>query len=165
MKKRTPSAPTTVRGVAVRPFVRHFLEMVVAMILGMMVLEPVWLLTFPVLGWSVVLERPDLHSLLMATSMTLGMAAWMRFRRHGWIPVAEMAAAMYVPFIVLFVPFWTGIVSGDTMFLAGHLLMLPAMLLVMLRRPQEYAQHNHRGRRAPEQAAAAVPPTTPSTSR
>lgn len=166
MTKTTPSDPRTVRGVPVRPFVRHYVEMVVAMIVGMAALEPLWTLVLPPLGASVVLERPDLHALLMATDMTVGMSLWMWYRGHGWIPVGEMAAAMYLPFIVLFVPFWTGVISADSLFIAGHLLMLPAMLLAMLRRPHEYSRHDHRGSRARghDSAAVTVPPTTPPTS-
>jgi hypothetical protein len=28
----------------------------------------------------------------------------MRFRRHGWAAIAEMAVTMYAPFVVLFPP-------------------------------------------------------------
>jgi len=106
--------------------------MVAAMLVGMLVLHPVWMFLFPLLGWSVALERPDLHTLLMATDMTLGMTAWMRYRGHRWRPVAEMASAMYLPFVVLIGPLWVGLITGTTLFVAGHLLMLPAMLGVML---------------------------------
>lgn len=35
------------------------------------------------------------RSLAMATTMTIGMAAWMALRRHSWIGIAEMGAAMF----------------------------------------------------------------------
>jgi len=56
---------------------------------------------------------------------------------------------MYAPFIILFVPYWTGLITADGLFLVGHLLMLPAMLLAMLHRRAEYTDHttNHSGRR------------------
>ena len=76
--------------------------------------------------------------MLMATTMAVGMAVWMRYRGHGWAPVAEMCAAMYVPFLALFVPLWTSLITPDELMLWGHLLMLPAMAAVMLLRPAEY---------------------------
>src|SRR3954452_17192424 len=87
--------------------VRHYLEMVVAMLVGMVALSPVWSLVWP--GWTAVFE---VHLLLMATNMAIGMAAWMAFRRHSRIAIAEMSAVMYAPFLVLLVPYWVGAVSA-----------------------------------------------------
>ena len=126
-----------------RAFLRHYLEMVVAMVLGMVALEPLWGLVLPALGWGVLLERPDLHVLLMATDMTVAMTAWMRYRGHRWRPVVEMAAAMYLPFAVLLGPLWAGWISSRALFLAGHVLMLAGMALAMLLRPDEYTRHRH----------------------
>jgi hypothetical protein len=39
---------------------------------------------------------------------TIATAAWMRFRRHGRAAIAEMAVAMYAPFVVLFPPLGWG---------------------------------------------------------
>ena len=113
--------------------VRHYLEMVVAMVVGMVALGPVWSLLWP--GWTAVFE---VHVAVMATNMALGMAAWMAFRKHSAIAIAEMSAAMYVPFLVLLVPYWLGAVSAGVVFTAGHLLMLPAMAAPMLWRRHEY---------------------------
>ena len=79
-------------------FIRHYLEMLAAMVLGMLVLEPLW----------PTIDRVELQALVMATNMTIGMAALMAARRHAWPGIVEMSAAMYAPFIVLFVPYWTG---------------------------------------------------------
>ena len=125
-----------------RRFVRHFVEMVVAMIVGMAVLGPVWVMLLTLLGCASLLEHAEIHALLMATDMTIGMSLWMRYRGHGWASIREMAAAMYLPFVVLFVPLWAGLISAETMLTGGHLLMLPAMLFAMLRRRDEYkVQH------------------------
>lgn len=48
---------------------------------------------------------------------------------------------MYVPFVLLLVPYRAGVLSGEGVILAGHVLMLPAMVLAMLRRPAEYTGH------------------------
>lgn len=111
------------------------------MVVGMVVLHPVAMFLFPLLGWSSALSRPDLHVLVMATDMSIAMALWMRYRGHRWGPIAEMSGAMYLPFVVLLVPLWLGEISGATLFVAGHLLMLVAMLGVMLLRPDEYSGH------------------------
>jgi flagellar biosynthetic protein FliP len=115
-------------------FVRHYLEMVAAMLAGMFALGWLENLLFP--GLSLPTE---LAVLVMATNMSLGMAAWMRVRRHAWRPIAEMSAAMYLPFAVLLVPFWTGLLDAGALMMWGHVLMLPAMAAVMLLRPAEYA--------------------------
>ena len=122
------------RGHRVWHFVRHYLEMVVAMLAGMLVLGPLEGLVWPALT-----ARPDVGVMVMATNMAIGMGAWMRFRGHSWRGIAEMSASMYVPFAVLLVPFWAGAIGEHTMMTWGHLLMLPAMALVMLLRPSEYA--------------------------
>ncbi len=120
-------------------FIRHFLEMLAAMVLAMVALEPLW----------PTIDRVELHALAMATNMTIGMAAWMAIRSHAWPGIVEMSAAMYAPFIILFVPYWTGLITAGGLFTLGHVLMLPAMLLTMLRRRAEYtAAHTaHRARR------------------
>ncbi|MDO3703187.1 hypothetical protein Q3W71_16060 [Micromonospora sp. C28SCA-DRY-2] len=113
----------------VRPLVRHYVEMVVAMTVGMTVLG--------VLRSSVGLtvafaERPGAAYLLMATDMAIGMAVWMRVRRHPWPATLEMCAAMYLP--VALVPLvWAGVVGSMTFMIAVHVLMLAAMLVVLLR--------------------------------
>ena len=110
------------------------------MVLGMLVLEPLW----------PTVHGVELQALVMATNMTIGMTALMAVRRHAWPGIVEMSAAMYAPFIILFVPYRTGLITADGLFLLGHLLMLPAMLLAMLHRRAEYtAAHttHHSGRR------------------
>lgn len=121
-----------------RRFVRHYLEMVAAMLVGMIVLMPVVSLLAAAAGRAEVLERPTVSAFVMAGTMTAGMTVWMRYRRHGWPATAEMGAAMVLPFVVGLVPYWAGVIDGDAAVLAGHVLMLPVMVLVMLRRREEY---------------------------
>jgi hypothetical protein len=138
-----------------RRFTLHYLAMVAAMLIGMAVLAPVWVAAFAVIGCSSLLEHADVHALVMATNMTVGMSLWMRYRGHGWGATGEMAVAMYLPFIALFAPYWTGKITGTTMLLAGHVLMLPCMVAVMLRRRDEYSQpHTHHPRPARHQPVA-----------
>ncbi|MGS0684280.1 hypothetical protein ACVBEQ_03805 [Nakamurella sp. GG22] len=113
-------------------FIRHFLEIFAAMVLGMLVLGPLW----------PTVNGVEFRALVMATNMTIGMAAWMAVRRHSWPAIVEMSAAMYAPFVALFAPYWTGLITAGGLFLLGHLLMLPAMLLAMLHRRAEYTTHH-----------------------
>lgn len=130
------------RTARVKWFLRHYLEMVVAMVAGMVALGPAWSWVFESLQVTGFFSRPDMAALVMATNMTIAMSALMRYRGHSWRPITEMAAAMYLPFAVLFVPLWMGFISGGTLMVAGHVLMLPAMALAMLLRSDEYT-HDH----------------------
>jgi flagellar biosynthetic protein FliP len=129
-----PQPAAAARGHRVRHFVRHYLEMVLAMLAGMVVLGPLENLVWPALT-----TRADVGVLVMATNMSIGMGAWMRFRGHSWRSTAEMSASMYLPFAVLLVPFWAGHLGAGGLMAWGHVLMLPAMALVMLVRRAEYA--------------------------
>ena len=97
-----------------------------------------------VFGQLDILQRPDVSAMVMATNMTIGMSVWMLYRKHSWSSIAEMGAAMYLPFMVLLVPYWAGQLPGNTVMMGGHALMLPAMLAAMLVRRREYTgQHSH----------------------
>jgi flagellar biosynthetic protein FliP len=125
MTTATDLARKTSRSRSALRFTLHYVEMVVAMVVGMIVLGPLW---------------PDLPGgatvdvLVMATNMSVGMAAWMRIRKHGWAGIAWMCASMYAAFALVLPPYWIGLIDAGTMMTAGHILMLPLMLAVMLRR-------------------------------
>jgi hypothetical protein len=59
-------------------------------------------------------------------------------RGHVLAVSAGEKTSMYLPFAVLFVPYWAGAVSGSVVMDAGHLLMLPLMALAMVWRRDEY---------------------------
>ncbi|WP_167414127.1 hypothetical protein [Streptomyces carpinensis] len=123
-----------------KKFALHFAEMVAAMAVGMVVLHPVWMFALDALGAAALMHNPYTGALIMATNMTMAMSAWMRFRGHRWRPIAEMGAAMYVPFLALFVPLALKLIGTGALMLWGHVLMLPAMAVAMLLRPHEYAR-------------------------
>jgi flagellar biosynthetic protein FliP len=121
-------------------FTLHFAEMIVAMVVGMIALAPLWRLAAPGLP-----ARADVDALVMATNMALGMTLWMAVRRHPWPRIVEMSAVMYAPFAVMLVPFWLDWVSGHAVMMAGHILMVPLMLAAMLWRRADYRHiHDHR---------------------
>ena len=70
--------------------------------------------------------------------MAAGMTVWMRYRGHGWPATLEMSGAMFVPALALFPLLWAGALSGDDLLMLEHVLMLPLMYVVMLRRRSEY---------------------------
>lgn len=126
----TTTAPARTTGRKLARFTGHYVEMVAAMLIGMVALHPLW----PP-AW---LERADVDALVMATNMTIAMTAAMLLRRHSWPRIAEMAAAMYLPFVALLVPHWLGAISGGTLMIAGHVVMFPLMLAAMVWRRAEY---------------------------
>jgi hypothetical protein len=133
---------TTLRRPALRRFGRfvgHYLEIVVAAVAGMVVLGPAVSMLLNSIGWAELLAHPESYTLVMATNMTVATAAWMRFRRYGWAAVAEMAVAMYAPFVVLFPPLWLGALSATGLMVVGHLLMLFTIAAAMLRRRDQYS--------------------------
>jgi hypothetical protein len=133
------AAVTAARRHRRRKLVVHYVEMVIAMAVGMFALHPVWSFLLGLAGWSSAMHSPEFMAMVMATNMTIGMTAWMRFRGHGWRPCAEMGAAMYLPFLALFPFMWAGLLGADGMLLWGHVLMLFAMAGAMAIRPHEYA--------------------------
>jgi hypothetical protein len=135
-----------------RTFIRHYAEMVVAMLLGMFVLGGAFVLVLGALGVDADSWASDLPALLligMAFTMTVPMVAWMRHRGHGWTPALEMTAAMFVPSFAAVGLLWLDLVSDvDALLVIEHVAMLLAMLAVMLLRYPEHAQ------RAPRDTAS-----------
>ena len=120
-------------------FLRHFGEMVLAMMLGMILLGMPSGAIMGAIGYSDTTQRfPELSALVMTFNMTVPMAAWMRFRGMQWRPIAEMSGAMVVPAIAIVVLSLFGLISNSN--LSGTVMdpMLPEMLAVMLYRRADY---------------------------
>ena len=131
------------RASTVARFGLHFLEMLVAMMAGMMVLGGVFrgLLAAAGMDYDAESERlPELFALVMAVNMAAGMADWMRYRGHRRRAIVEMSGAMVVPVLAILPLFWLGTIGSDALIGLEHALMLPAMLAVMLYRHGEYTQ-------------------------
>lgn len=130
-----------------RHFARHYLEMLVAMFVGMAVLWLPATMALSAVGMSSPELRDDAPALLllvMAITMTVPMVAWMRYRGHGWPASAEMAAAMLVPTLGVIVLLWVGLVVGLGALLGlQHVAMLLGMLVVMVLRRDEYSSGVH----------------------
>jgi hypothetical protein len=130
-----------------RQFIRHYLEMVVAMFLGMGVLglPAGWALGAVGSSWSELnADAPSLMLVGMAFTMTAPMVGWMRFRGHGWRANTEMAASMLLPTFAAIALVMSGVVGDiDAVLIGEHVAMLLSMLVAMLLRLDEYAHHAH----------------------
>jgi flagellar biosynthetic protein FliP len=115
-------------------FAGAYLEMLVAMGVGMVALAPVWQW-----AWPAYADRPDTAALSMATDMTVAVVAWMVVRRHSARIIVAMSVAMCAPFAVLAVPYWAGIMPGAWLLPLGHVVMLPLMAVAMLLPPGHHA--------------------------
>ena len=137
-----------------RHFARHYVEMVVVMFLGMAVLgvPAGWALGVAGSSWAELREdAPAAMLLLMAATMTVPMAAWMRRRGHGWRPTNEMSASMIVPTIAAIGLGAAGLADDiGRLLVIEHIAMLAGMFMVMALRPEEYSGHSR------HQAAAMV---------
>ena len=127
-----------------RHFARHYVEMVVVMFGGMVVLgAPTgWLMGAFGTSWSRL--SPAMMVFVMAVTMTAPMVAWMRFRGHAWRPTAEMAASMFLPAFAAMALAWTAVTAVGTLMVVEHAAMLAAMLVAMLLRRDEYMGAHHR---------------------
>ena len=149
-ERRRPSSST-------RHFIRHYVEMVVAMFLGMVVLgvPAGWALGAVGSSWSELnSDAPALMLLGMAVTMTVPMVAWMRHRGHGWRANTEMAASMLLPTLAAVGLLGAGLVEDSgTLLVVEHVAMLLGMLAAMLLRLDEYT-HQHADAHAPLPLAA-----------
>jgi hypothetical protein len=110
------------------------------MYFGMLTLYPAYNLLAGRAGYGdPTSDLPILSALMMAFAMTAPMTVLMLHHRHGWRPIAEMAAAMIVPTIASALLHLTGTISAASVMSVGHLSMIPAMLAVMLLRFDHYA--------------------------
>lgn len=122
-------------------FLRHLLEMTIAMMIGMAVGGALFRSILAPMGMTfreTRLQFPELCLLVMAFNMSVPMVAWMRHRGHGWRTSSEMAAAMFVPAIGAIGLLSLHLVTSRQAFVLEHALMLPAMVVVMLFRRSEY---------------------------
>jgi hypothetical protein len=121
-----------------RRFIRHYIEMVVVMALGMFALGA------PADAVVHTSGRPAPMLAEMAVTMTLPMVAWMRFRGHAWRPCNEMAASMLLPAAGAIGLLEAGLVTHTGMLMVvEHAAMLASMLIAMLLRRNEYTGHHH----------------------
>ncbi len=121
-------------------FLLHFLEMAMAMMVGMAIFVPVKTILVGQ-GYVILLDRTSLdYQLWMNLFMVVPMVLWMRLRGCSWRDGAEMTAAMIVPPACVLLLCGVGISNLLPWFtpnLAG-LAMFLGMLAIMLYRREMY---------------------------
>ena len=156
--KRAAAGDGVAKLAGARHFFRHFGEMFLAMMVGMMLLGGLDSGILSAFGTSVSHVRdaaPEAFALVMALNMTIGMTVWMRYRRHSWAMCAEMGGAMFLPAIAGLILFWCSVIHTRSVGGVEMGAMVPAMLAVMLFRRTEYSQpvsSHARGRSAGSEA-------------
>ncbi len=126
-----------------RRFIRHYFEMVLAMLLGMLVLGGATSVLLEAVGVNVGNWDHDLPALFlfaMAFTMTVPMVAWMRYRGHSAARSAEMAGSMIVPTLLAAALALIGALETGAALGVQHAVMIPAMLGVMLWRYEHYSR-------------------------
>ena len=126
-------------------FIRHYIEMVVVMFAGMIVLGVPGEAALHAMGSGTSELRetaPATVFLGMGFTMTAPMVAWMRYRGHSWQPTLEMAASMVIPTLIAISLLGAGLASFAALMGLEHVAMLLGMLLAMLLRRDEYTGHH-----------------------
>jgi flagellar biosynthetic protein FliP len=132
---------------AVRHFLVHIGEMVLAMFVGMALFGTLFSAILLAAGttYASALETvPELIALALMVEMTVPMVLWMRHRGHSGARVAEMAGAMLAVGFVAVVLLWSSAIASTAICGVECALMLPAMVAVMLAHRGEYSRPAHR---------------------
>jgi hypothetical protein len=131
------------QGTNVWRFLRHLLEMIVVMMLGMCVLGAAWGAFHEIVFGSAVADAwrdyVGLAAFAMAFNMTVPMVLWMRYRGHSWERGGEMATAMNLPLVPLLLLYSLDLIPAGAVLGLQMMLMIPAMVLAMLYRKDEYS--------------------------
>lgn len=123
--------PTWRAALADRRLIGHYLQMLVAMGVGTVVLGELSMHLVHHAG-------AEAEALLMATAMVAGMAVWMLLRGDRTAAIAEAAVACYAAFAVLLPFLWLGALTPSGLMALGHVLMLPATAIAVLHRREDH---------------------------
>src|SRR5262245_25833548 len=108
-----------------KTFIRHYIEMVVAMLAGMFALG----VMLSMAGTMMMDWYDDSIEIVvfgMVLAMTVPMVVWMRCRGHGWTPAWEMSVSMFLSALVGFAFFWIGAIQdGGSLMMLEHVAMFP----------------------------------------
>jgi hypothetical protein len=108
-----PSSPEAGHKRHLSPFWRHFLEMLAAMAVGMVVTGAIFVSVTGLKTWDeVTVQYPNQVLLAMAAGMSIPMVAWMLVRGMGRRNAGEMAAAMVLPVLPFLCLVWFHVGKG-----------------------------------------------------
>ena len=121
-------------------FLWHFLHMVVAMELGMMVYHKLIYPRIGPMGYDALTDQyPLVGYWMMLISMALGMIVLMRYHKSTWRYCMEMTAAMFVPLVALTALVLFELCPAHLLYAFGDPLMFVAMAAFMIIRPAKHA--------------------------
>lgn len=144
-RQRPSEQPATGTGA----FVRHYVEMVLAMAVGMPIFGVLFVSPLDPFGYRATLQaNPYVREFVMLVAMSIPMVGFMAYRRHTWPRTIEMVAGMALPALAvigLTASSLVPILTVGTLTVFSHLAMLLGMLAAMLYRRSEYsgAHHHH----------------------
>jgi hypothetical protein len=120
-------------------FVRHFIEMCLAMCIGGIPLIILFFWGAAQLGYTDLAQRfPELVVMAVAIILAVVMFAWMRIRHHELRPAAEMAVTTIILAGGLIGLTWVGVLAESSLMDWFTRLACPAMLIPMLLRLDLY---------------------------
>jgi YHS domain-containing protein len=148
-------------------FTRHLLEMIAAMVAGLVILG---------IGVGLLGDPPGYDTTLglyayMGIAMSAPMVAWMRRMGHPWSDCWEMTAAMVLPMYALVGSVELGVIAMSPMGLMmwAHVAMVGGMIVLMLYRWDTYANsghfHSHIAPVSPANDPVCGMPVDPATAR
>ena len=131
--------------VKVGRFGLHYLEMMLAMMIGMPILFSLRnLIPASSIYAEMYVRGTNLYDLARLVFMTVPMVIWMIARGHGWRHSAEMAFAMSAPMAVVIALRLLGVgASQPWLIQVGYLGMFLGMLIAMLYRHDHYTGKAH----------------------
>jgi hypothetical protein len=130
----------TLAGAATARFLLHFLEMVIAMGIGMAIFGPLKTALVDQ-GYTALLDKTSIdYQLWMDVFMVVPMVLWMRARGHMWRHGIEMGAAMIIPTACVLLLCRAGVTDVLPWFTASltGIAMFGGMLAYMLYRREMY---------------------------
>jgi drug/metabolite transporter (DMT)-like permease len=123
-------------------FVRHLVEMIAVMVVGMyagmFLVGPALSKLFGLFGHPHALDGDAESILLMVGYMVGGLVAWLAFRRYRRTTVIEIGTSLLIPYVALVGPFLVGRISAESFTTSMHALMLVLLIVAMLHRRNEF---------------------------
>ena len=132
------------RAVRMRHGLRHFVEMVVAMYVGMAVFGGLFSLLLIALGTSyadATETAPELIAMVLVFNMTVPVVAWMHHRGASRAEMLAMTATMFGVGLVALVLLWGGAIESTAVCGAECALMIVAMAVFAYVRERPPPRH------------------------
>jgi hypothetical protein len=114
-----------------------FLELLGVAALSMILVDQITVAALVWLGAQAVLGDPAGIATIMTLDISVGTVLWMLHRRRTTRAIAAVVLAVAIAFALPLPAFWAGMIAGTTAVLVGHVLVVPALALVVALMPNE----------------------------